>query len=235
MAIIGKRVFTHLLALLLGFGLSYWYFYIPQDTNKDKTTAAQTNQETLIAQESSRLSQQQRISQLKRQVKLLQKRLAEKTHTSRPSNSTASEQSTQQAETAEDHNLTKMSIEDFNSMMQESFVSRSRSIIIQFDEDRLADLKSDFEELQETNEESMTFQDQLAQYIVDNDPLGSHFINAIDCKIAICRLEVNTSQMEAWEKLYLEMSQQAWFKSVTIEEPTEYPENIVYYLLKQNN
>ncbi|MDQ7048133.1 MAG: hypothetical protein Q9M92_00785 [Enterobacterales bacterium] len=227
----------------MGIFIGYWGFAAQRSTDKEgQENVASLNREASLAQndnvQSTATQQQTRIHQLLKKIKRLENKLEDLTH--RVSSTTAvqeppKQQNSKMLAVKSDKNLTKMNIEDFNNMMQESIVSRSRSIILQFDDKRIAELKEDFDKLQFSDEWSINYQDKMSQFITENDSSGDLFINTINCRTSICRLEVNTSNLQFWEALYLNMSQQSWFQSITIQENTDYPDTIIYYLIKQEN
>jgi len=237
MALPKKSLLTNLSILILGIVIGYWLFFTPQITDTIKQQNPIELSEIEFQHENNHLqtatAQDQRIAQLLEEIKQLKTKLNQLTHkksltVQNPSNQLKNGIASKTV----DNNLTKMNIEDFNNMMQKSILSRSRSIILQFDNNRIEELKKDFENLPAPDEWSTNYQDKISQFITENDNSGDLFINSVDCRISLCRLEVNTNGSQQWEELYLKMSQQAWFQSVTIQEKTDYPDTIIYYLIK---
>jgi len=131
--------------------------------------------------------------------------------------------------------LKKMTFKDFEDSMKVSFTDQFKGIVIELSGDKLDDLKNAFSQSDETNEQSIQYENAILNFLAENNASGDHFINSLRCNTHICRLEVNTNDNESWSTTYAAMTQESWYASITIQEESDYPGNIIYYLPRMNN
>ena len=134
-----------------------------------------------------------------------------------------------------DPTLKKMSMKDFEESMKDSFVDRFKGIVLEISGEELDAMKKTFSETNERNEWSNRYEESIANFFADNDRDGEHFIQSINCNTKICRLEINTNNDATWNTLYASMTEEPWYKTITLEEDTGYPGNHVYYLPSIDN
>lgn len=131
--------------------------------------------------------------------------------------------------------LKRMSMEDFEQNMKDSFVDRFKGIILEIDGEQLESMKKSFNSSSDKNEWSNQYESDISEYLAANNPNGEHFVQELSCNTNICRLEINTNDDESWNSLYASMTEQAWYKTITLEENSGYPGNHIYYLPSINN
>ncbi len=137
-------------------------------------------------------------------------------------------------ETQEQH-LKKMSMTDFEESMKDSFVDRFKGIVLELSGTELEAMKKSFNSSTDKNDWSNQYETSIANFLTENDLNGDHFIQTLSCNTQMCRLEVNTNNDESWNSLYASMTQQPWYKTITVEESSDYPGNHIYYLPSINN
>jgi len=131
--------------------------------------------------------------------------------------------------------LKKMTFKDFENSMKESFTERFKGVVIELSGEKLNDIKNAFSQSQNTDNKSVQYENSISNFLAENNTNGDHFIQSLRCNTHICRLEVNTNNNESWNTVYASMTQQSWYESITVQEASEYPGNIIYYLPNINN
>lgn len=172
-----------------------------------------------------------------RQIAELKKQLSAISNT--PPKTPHAKQQNQETRLAESKNgeqkLRKMTFKDFENSMKESFTDRFKGVVIELSGERLEDLKRAFSQSEESDEKSIEYEQSISSFLAENNSDGDHFIQSLQCNTHICRLEVNTNNNESWNSVYASMTQQSWYQSITVQETSEYPGNIIYYLPNMNN
>ena len=131
--------------------------------------------------------------------------------------------------------LIKMEMDDFENLTKETFVEKSKGIVLNISGNRLESLKRGFERSLNQDEKSLTYQNNISGYLLDNNPYSEHYIDDLRCQGDICRLEISTSNEETWEQIYAGMTRQDWYTSITFEEESEFPGRHIYYLPNIDN
>lgn len=131
--------------------------------------------------------------------------------------------------------LTKMSMEDFERSMKDSFTDRFKGVVLELSGNELEAIKKSFDNSTDKNEWSYRYENSITSFLAEKDLNGDHFIQSISCNTQICRLEINTNNDENWDSVYASMTQQSWYKTITVEENSDYPGNHIYYLPSIDN
>jgi hypothetical protein len=170
------------------------------------------------------------IQQLLKQIELLQSQL--KSQQTQKNNSLANNQAQQpQAETE----LRTMNMQTFEESMKTQFTNQFKGVVLQLEGQRLEDIKQGYASSNEKNEWSNQYENSIAEFLATQDMNGDHYLQSLDCNTNVCRLEVNTNDTNSWNRLYAKMTNQTWYKSITVQEKSEYPGNVIYYLPSLNN
>lgn len=239
------NLLTHLLAFALGITASYIVFSYTTNTttqeNKDETmilsesldTEDSPMEKTNNFQDYQQLidDKNSQIAQLKRQLSTISKAPSTVMQSDK-----GDDQKDQLAESNKNNSrLKKMTFEDFEDSMKESFTDRFKGVVIELSGEKLDDIKQAFSQSDETNEKSVQYENSISNFLAENNSDGDHFIQSLRCNTHICRLEVNTNNNDSWNVVYGSLTQQSWYESITIQEASEYPGNIIYYLPNMNN
>lgn len=137
--------------------------------------------------------------------------------------------------TNNDPQLKKMSMQDFEESMKDSFVERFKGIVLELSGNELKAVKESYSNSSDKNDWSYQYENSIAHFLTENDRNGDHFIQTINCNTKVCRLEINTNNDESWNTLYASMTLQNWYKTITVEENSDYPGNHIYYLPSIDN
>jgi len=129
-----------------------------------------------------------------------------------------------------DPQLKKMSMQDFEKSLKDSFADRFKGVVLELSGNELKALQDSYSNSSDKNDWSYQYENSIARFLTENDQNGDHFIQTIGCNTKICRLEINTNNDETWNTLYASMTLQPWYKTITVEENSDYPGNHIYYL-----
>ena len=130
----------------------------------------------------------------------------------------------------EDKSLKTISMEDFESQVQDQFVNRFKGIAIKVSGEQLKGIEEEFNREQQKADWNAEYETNISNYIQKLDPNGMHFVDELTCNRRMCRLSVNSSDTDGWQKLYLSMTEQQWYRSMTLTEATDNPNQMVYYI-----
>ena len=168
------------------------------------------------------LQQASVIQSLKDEINALSKRLAV----------TSIDEISTNNENKENNNapLKKMGMDDFESLTKETFIDKFKGVVLSVSGKQLESLKKGFENSVDSDGESLAYQNQISDYLLNNNPYSEHYVDDIRCQGDICRLEISTSNEDNWNQLYADMTRQDWYTSITFEEESEYPGQHIYYL-----
>ncbi|MBV1910736.1 MAG: hypothetical protein KUG78_15645 [Kangiellaceae bacterium] len=238
-----KSYLTHLLSFLAGAVVIYFtgnLLVFKEDSNNvnielnSKVTdlSSQTNEDNTghSSEDSNYLTSQ---SQLRMKIAQLEALLAKGKENRMPITEVEDPSETETA--TETSQLQKMSYTDFEHSMKTSFTDQFKGVVLQFEGKRLEDIKKSYQSSSDKNEWSAEYENRLASYVTENDINGDHFIQSLDCNSSICRLEVNTNDSQNWDQLYSALTRETWYESITIQEKSDYPGNVIYYLPSMKN
>jgi len=235
-----QKLTTHLIAFLAGAIFFYWIDPFeakpPEIRGSDKderltfiTADIQTGKgtENTSFQNDNNLQ----VAQLKSQIKILEKKLRYFSNISVKDNlKDVTPNTEKQTHQQEAPGLRTMSMEDFESSMKTSFTDQFKGVVLELEGKRLEDVKSSFTTSIEKNEWSNEYENSIANYLSEHDQNGDHYLQSLSCNVSVCRLEVNTNDSEQWNSLYARMTRESWYESITIQEKSDYPGNVIYYL-----
>lgn len=234
----------HLLTFSLGVVVSFVFIYAINDDHNtsniiDENSSFRSKKisDQLESTPDNTKDYQKIIDDKNRQITELKRQLLANSNTSQTApQAKQQDQETQLAESKDsEQKLKKMTFKDFEDSMKESFTDRFKGVVIELSGERLEDLKRAFSQSEESNEKSIEYENSISNFLAENNSDGDHFIQSLQCNTHICRLEVNTNNNNSWNSLYASMTQQSWYKSITVQEASEYPGNIIYYLPNMNN
>lgn len=126
--------------------------------------------------------------------------------------------------------LIKMEMADFEDLTKEIFMKKFKGVVLSISGKHLESLKRGFEGSVEQDEKSLAYQHNISRYLLENNPYSEHYVDDLRCQSDICRLEISTSNEEAWEHIYAGMTREDWYTSITFEESSDFPGQHIYYL-----
>jgi len=238
---LNKPVILNLTLFLLGFASAAGWFHLKTASqNRPSTNPTENYQHqpqpdlALIKLSQDLASQRLTIKSQSSQIEALKAQLAssfkgQKAVSFDKESETASEAASLPIET-KNTPLKKMSMQDFEESMKDSFVDRFKGIVLELSGSELEAIKKSFSDSSDKNDWSYLYENSIANFLSENDLNGDHIVQTISCNTQICRLEINTNNDESWSSLYASMTQQPWYKTITVEESSDYPGNHIYYL-----
>ncbi len=126
--------------------------------------------------------------------------------------------------------LTKLSMKELRKRMNNDFKDKFKGMVVESSERELSNMKRAFESDQTENQWSKQYTENINDFLDNGDIASEHFIQNIECKSHMCKLEISSNNDESWGKLYSSMTEQDWYQSITFMEKSEYPGFYVYYL-----
>jgi hypothetical protein len=133
---------------------------------------------------------------------------------------------------AEAESLETISMADFEKKIKGAFRDRFKGYAIELNDEQNDEFKKMFEREQKRSTWSAEFENSINEFIRVNDPNGIHYVDEVVCNHMGCRLKVQSSEMEDWQKLYSSMTRQGWFDSMTLVKKSDTPGTMVYYIPK---
>ena len=238
--VLTQKLTSHLIAFLAGAIIIYWASpfeaKLPESEESDKHEQSPfiaADLQTGKGAENTALQRDDKlqVAQLKNQIKVLEKKLRSLSNISVKDNLKDVIPNTEkQTHQQEAPGLKTMSMEDFESSMKTSFTDQFKGVVLELEGKRLEDVKSSFTASIEKNEWSNEYENSIANYLSEHDQNGDHYLQSLSCNVSVCRLEVNTNDSEQWNLLYARMTRESWYESITIQEKSDYPGNVIYYL-----
>ena len=73
------------------------------------------------------------------------------------------------------------------------------------------------------------FENRVVDFISREDPNSMHYLDEVGCNKSMCRLKVQSTEGEQWQKIYANMTKESWYNSMTLVEKSEDPGQL--YLL----
>ncbi|MEP1740931.1 MAG: hypothetical protein ABJI60_20920 [Kangiellaceae bacterium] len=131
--------------------------------------------------------------------------------------------------------LRTMNMQTFEESMKTQFTDQFKGIVLQLEGQRLEDIKQSYNNSSEKNEWSNQYENSIANFLAAHDENGDHYLQSLNCNTNVCRLEVNTNDADNWNSLYAKMTNESWYQSITVQEQSDYPGNVIYYLPSLNN
>ena len=241
-----KPVILNITLFLLGFAAAAGWFYIKTASqNQPATIPAENNQRqkqpdlASIKMTQDIASHQLTIKNQNQQIAALKGQLASSSKPQKPEAFDAKSETVTEAlpppiET-NDPPLKKMTMQDFEESMKDSFVDRFKGVVLELSGSELEAIKKSYSDSSDKNDWSYQYENSITNFLSANDLNGDHFVQTINCNTQICRLEINTNDDESWSSLYASMTQQPWYKTITVEENSDYPGNHIYYLPSIDN
>ncbi len=236
-----NKLVVHVITFSLGL-LVAWLVFVerPAQSLDGQTDIEQTAElvSQLSTQQSDHLSEnnqasaliksyERKINQLETEINRLNRQLANSQGSSNNAKVPPQEQS--------EEGLRTMNMATFEESMKTKFTDQFKGVVLQLEGQRLDDIKQSFDQSNEKNEWSNQYENSIANFLADHDVNGDHYLQSLSCNTNVCRMEVNTNDTESWNKLYARMTNEAWYKSITIQEKSDYPGNLIYYLPSLNN
>ncbi|WP_196141087.1 hypothetical protein [Aliikangiella sp. G2MR2-5] len=130
----------------------------------------------------------------------------------------------------EEKAIRTITMDEFENQMKSHFQNRFRGLVIQLGEDQMKSIKEDFEKVLDKAEWNSLYESRINQFIRDNDSEGLHFVDEFRCNSRICKLSVNSNDENHWNRLYLSLTKQEWFQSMTISEGNDVVGRLTYYI-----
>lgn len=220
---------SHILGILIGYSL-----FSQSNTMHNEALEINESETPMVTTQTSPQKVQTDRNPWQKKVELLRQQLKalKLTNADLKLKITAAEQANSKEELESQTSLQKVSMEKFTTDIQKTYIQGVRDVIIQLDDKVVESIKSDFEESAPATEASMNLQENLARFIEQNNNMGEHFITSLQCKKQICRLEVNTGNLQQWEQIYAQATHQPWFQAMTAQEKSDYADNIIYYIIQ---
>ncbi len=177
------------------------------------------------------------INKLNQQIEFQQKKISELENLLSQKNSA---NQTSLKNLAQDEQLTPQAIEtlsmqDFESKMKDQFLDRFKGYAIELDGERLDSIKKEFNKDSTKADWNVDYENNINAFLQDNDPNRLHYVDELICNSNMCRLKVNTNQPNNWQQLFLRMTQQAWYNSITLSESSGDPSIFIYFMTKPQN
>lgn len=126
--------------------------------------------------------------------------------------------------------LETISIEDFEKRIQTQFMQRFRGFAVKLEGEQLEQIRDSFEKDSTRADWNSNYENNISRFISDSDPNGLHYVDELSCNRNMCRLKVQSSEVNSWQKLYHSMTQQSWYNSMTLTESSADPNTFVYYI-----
>lgn len=123
-----------------------------------------------------------------------------------------------------------VSIEEMAATEGESIRNRFKNRILTLPEEQIEEIKQSFYD-DPYSAWGMEYQDNIQNFFAYTDPENQYYLQSIECKTKICRLEVLTNDESGWGELFFSMTHQDWYDSFTLQEESEYPGTLIYYLV----
>lgn len=242
-----KNLITHFVAFLLGVALTAGLIMktsnLAQLNSQNENTPQQPQDELQSFNSGTKLSntkgadkdiliqqQAQEIERLTRRIHAVSEELNASlfanNHQSKPAKSPEGESEAQ---------LRTMNMQTFEESMKTQFTDQFKSVVLQLEGERLEDIKQSYNNSSEKNEWSNQYENSIANFLATHDENGDHYLQSLNCNTNVCRLEVNTNDSDNWNSLYAKMTNESWYQSITVQEKSEYPGNVIYYLPSLNN
>ena len=131
--------------------------------------------------------------------------------------------------------LETVSMKDFEEKMKAQFLERFKGYAIELEGERLESIKKEFDRDNGKSEWSNEYENHINAYIQDNDPERLHFVDELTCNNNMCRLKVNSSEPNNWNSLFLSLTQQNWYNSITLKENSEDSSIFIYFITRPQN
>lgn len=236
-----KRVILNVTLFLLGFAFAAsWFHYgadkqqSPQATSNKSDLPVYETQLNLALKSQEQENYRNIIKNKEAQIATLKSQLAQLSDeqhplTNRLSNKIPSDSAINN-DKKNDPLLKKMSMQDFEESMKDSFVNRFKGVVLELSGNELEAVKKSYSNSTDRNDWSNNYENSIASFLAENDLNGDHFVQTINCNTQVCKLEINTNNDETWSRLYASMTLQPWYKTITVEENSDYPGNHIYYL-----
>ncbi|WP_444997810.1 hypothetical protein [Aliikangiella sp. IMCC44359] len=129
--------------------------------------------------------------------------------------------------------LKTMSMKEFEEDVKNKFVNRFKGYAIELEKNQLKDIKASFETQQARSSWSAEYENYISDYMSKANPDNLHFIEELNCNKSMCRLKVESNNLEDWEAIYSQMTQQKWYDSLTFIERSNDPNRFTYYIPKR--
>lgn len=187
--------------------------------------------------ESTHYSEAKLIAKLNAQIKSQQLKIAELEDLLKRKNvkTAALQLSNSQDILKEPQAIETLSMQDFENKMKDQFLERFKGFAIELEGERLDSIKKEFNKDSTKSNWNADYENNINAFIQDNDPHRLHYIDELNCNSNMCRLKVNTNQPNNWQQLFLRMTQQAWYHSITLSEKSGDPSIFIYFITKPQN
>lgn len=245
-----KNIVPHIVTFLLGFAIATGLFINinKPSLNHSNDTVENERQEQITSRESKQQPdpanatdkdqliewQAQELTRLKAEVSSIRKELNASLLTAK-NQSTTINQPEPNSESESEAKLTTMNMQTFEESMKTQFTDQFKGVVLQLEGQQLKDIKQSFDQSSEKNEWSNQYENSIANFLATHDENGDHYLQSLNCNTRVCRLEVNTNDSDNWNSLYAKMTNEPWYQSITVQEKSEYPGNVIYYLPSLNN
>ncbi len=127
-----------------------------------------------------------------------------------------------------------MSVEEFANSLGQRFKNQFRNRVLTMSDEQIAELKQSFYG-ESYSTWGMEYQDRILDFFGTADTESQYHLQSIECKTKVCRLEVNTENESGWREFYFSMAHQDWYESITLQEESDYPGTLIYYLMRDED
>ena len=123
-----------------------------------------------------------------------------------------------------------LSMDDLHRKMEQQFEDQMKFTMIKLEGRRLKDIQDSFEQDTRRNDWSANYETKISEFIQTNDTNSLHFVENLECKSRICKLEITSADVDAWQQLFARMVQQDWYRTVNMVWKPDDDGRLTYYL-----
>lgn len=132
---------------------------------------------------------------------------------------------------SQNESMQTMSVEEMAVTVGESLKRQFKNRVLTMPDEEMEEIKQSFyDELY--SEWGMAYQNSIMDFFAAADTGGQYYLQSVECKTKSCRLEIHTENMTGWREFYFSMTHQDWYDSFTLQEESDYPGTVIYYLIR---
>ena len=135
------------------------------------------------------------------------------------------------AKSSENKSVQTMSMEEMSATVGESLRNQFKNRVLTLPDEQMEELKQSFYD-EAYSEWGITYQDNIMDFFGSADSENQYILQSLECKTKSCRMEVNTENVSGWREFYFSMTHQDWYDSFTLQEESDYPGTLIYYLIR---
>lgn len=124
-----------------------------------------------------------------------------------------------------------MSVEEMAATVGESLRNQFKNRVLTMSDDQMKAIKQSFND-EPYSEWGMAYQENILNFFRAADTGNQFYLQSVECRTKSCRLEVNTENDSGWREFYFSMTHQDWYDSFTLQEESDYPGTVIYYLMR---